>query len=72
MSVPVQGGFGAFHYGVSRVLAVIAGVSREDGLTYAVLSHESQIIFEIIVGLISMYVMYGRHIKVTPIPQKRD
>jgi len=72
MSVPVQGGFGAFHYGVSRVLAVIAGVSLEDGLTYAVLSHESQIIFEIIVGLISIYVMYGRHKKVPPIPQKRD
>lgn len=72
MSVPVQGGFGAFHYGVSRVLAVIAGVSLEDGLTYAVLSHESQIFFEIIVGLISIYVMYGRHIKVPPIAQKRD
>ncbi len=63
MSVPVQGGFGAFHYAVSRVLAVIAGVSLEDGLTYAVLSHESQIVFEIIIGLISIYIMYGRHYK---------
>ena len=66
MSVPVQGGFGAFHYAVSRVLAVIAGVSLEDGLTYAVLSHESQIIFEIIVGLVSIYVMYGRNIRKVP------
>jgi hypothetical protein len=71
MSVPVQGGFGAFHYAVSRVLAVIAGVSLEDGLTYAVLSHESQIIFEIIVGLFSIYIMYGRHRKVPSIPPKR-
>ena len=63
MAVPVQGGFGAFHYAVSRVLAVLAGVSLEDGLTYAVLSHESQIIFEIIIGLISIYIMYGRHHK---------
>ncbi len=53
-----------------RVLAVIAGVSLEDGLTYAVLSHESQIIFEIIVGLISIYVMYGRHKKVPHNPAK--
>jgi len=63
MSVPVQGGFGAFHYAVSRVLAVIAGVSLEDGLSYAVLSHESQIVLEIIIGLISIYIMYGRHSK---------
>jgi hypothetical protein len=63
MSVPIQGGFGAFHYAVSRVLIVLQGVSMEDGLTYALLSHESQIVFEIIVGLISLYVMYGIHRK---------
>jgi hypothetical protein len=39
----------------------MAGVSLEDGLTYAVISHESQIILEIIIGIISIYVMYGRH-----------
>jgi uncharacterized protein (TIRG00374 family) len=63
MAVPVQGGFGAFHYAVSRVLVVIAGVSLEDGLTYALLSHESQIVFEIIFGIISIYIMYGRRHK---------
>jgi len=63
MSVPIQGGFGAFHYAVSRVLIVLQGVSMEDGLTYALLSHESQIVFEIIVGLISLYIMYGIHLK---------
>jgi uncharacterized membrane protein YbhN (UPF0104 family) len=63
MAVPVQGGFGAFHYAVSRVLIVLQGVSLEDGLTYALLSHESQIIFEIIIGLISIYIMYGRNHK---------
>jgi hypothetical protein len=61
MAVPVQAGFGAFHYAVSRVLVVIHGVSLEDGLTYALISHESQIIFEIIIGIISIYIMYGRH-----------
>lgn len=63
MSVPVQAGFGAFHYAVSRVLVVMHGVPLEDGLTYALLSHESQIVFEIIVGIISISVMYGRHRK---------
>ncbi len=63
MAVPVQAGFGAFHYAVSRVLIVLQGVSLEDGLTYALLSHESQIIFEIIIGLISIYIMYGRNHK---------
>jgi hypothetical protein len=68
MSVPVQAGFGAFHYAVSRVLVVIHGVSLEDGLTYALISHESQIIFEIIIGIISIWVMYGRHRKVPSTP----
>lgn len=63
MSVPVQGGFGAFHYAVSRILVVLHGVSLEDGLTYALLSHESQIVFEVVVGLISIYIMYGRNHK---------
>lgn len=63
MSVPVQGGFGAFHWAVAQVLIVLQGVSREDGLTYALLSHESQIVFEIIIGLISIYVMYGSNFK---------
>jgi hypothetical protein len=63
MSVPVQAGFGAFHWAVSQVLIVMHGISREDGLTYAILSHESQIIFEILVGLVSIYIMYGRNRK---------
>jgi uncharacterized protein (TIRG00374 family) len=65
MSVPVQAGFGAFHWAVSQVLIVMHGISREDGLTYALLSHESQIIFEILVGLVSIYIMYGRNRKNT-------
>ncbi len=63
MAVPVQAGFGAFHYAVSRVLIVLQGVSMEDGLTYALLSHESQIVFEIVAGLISLYYLYGIHRK---------
>jgi len=64
MSVPVQSGFGAFHYAISRALVVMHGVSLEDGLTYALLTHESQIIFEIIIGIISIYMLYGRKQKI--------
>jgi glycosyltransferase 2 family protein len=63
MSVPVQSGFGAFHYAVSRLLVVMYGISLEEGLTFALLAHESQIIFEIIIGLVSFYIMYGRNHK---------
>ncbi|MDQ1332491.1 MAG: glycosyltransferase 2 family protein, partial [Bacteroidota bacterium] len=63
MSVPVPGGIGAFHYIVSRGLAVVHGVNLEDGLTYAILAHESQIILEIIIGSLSFYLMFGRHNK---------
>jgi uncharacterized protein (TIRG00374 family) len=64
MSVPVQGGIGAFHYAVSRGLAFVEGVSLEDGLVYAFLSHESQLILVIAAGLISFYMIFRKnHIK---------
>jgi len=63
MSVPVPGGIGAFHYIVSRGLAVVHGVNLEDGLTYAILSHESQIILEILIGSVSFFIIFGRHHK---------
>ena len=69
MSVPVQGGIGAFHYFVSRGLAVVHGVILEDGLIYALLAHESQILFELILGPISFYMLFGRKLfrKQTPL-----
>jgi len=60
MSAPVQGGIGAFHYFVSRGLAVVHGVNLEDGLVYALLTHESQIIFVLIIGTISFFALFGR------------
>lgn len=63
MSAPVQGGIGAFHYIVSRGLAVVQGVNLEDGLIYAILAHESQIVFELIIGPVSFFLMFGRHHK---------
>jgi len=55
--VPVQGGIGAFHFIISRGLNVIYGISLEDGLAYAVLSHESQLIFSAILGFIAFYAL---------------
>jgi uncharacterized protein (TIRG00374 family) len=63
MSVPVPGGIGAFHYFVSRGLAFVEGVKIEDGMVYAILAHESQLIFIVIVGAFSFYMMFGRRTK---------
>jgi len=61
MSAPVQSGLGAFHYIISRGLAFVEGVKIEDGLIYAFLTHESQLIFIAIAGTISFYIIFGRH-----------
>jgi hypothetical protein len=55
MTAPVQSGLGAFHFIISRGLLVIYGISLEDGLVYAILSHESQMIFGAILGFYSLY-----------------
>jgi glycosyltransferase 2 family protein len=57
MSAPVPGGVGAYHYFVSRGLAFVQGVNIEDAMAYAILTHESQLIFIIIVGAVSFYLM---------------
>jgi hypothetical protein len=59
MSAPVQSGLGAFHYIISRGLAFVKGVKIEDGLVYAFLTHESQLIFVVIVGTISFFMISG-------------
>ena len=57
MSAPVTSGLGAFHFIISRGLYVIYGISLEDGLVYAILSHESQLIFGAILGIYSFYAL---------------
>lgn len=61
MSAPVQSGLGVFHYTVSRGLAVVHGIKLEDGLVYALLAHESQLIFVLILGIFSFFALYGFH-----------
>ncbi len=63
MSAPVQSGLGAFHYIISRGLLIVKGIPLEDGLVYALLTHESQLIFVAIVGTISFFIVFKRHQK---------
>jgi glycosyltransferase 2 family protein len=63
MSAPVQSGLGAFHYIVSRGLLFVKGIPLEDGLVYALLTHESQLIFVAIVGTISFFIIFRSHSK---------
>ena len=63
MSAPVQSGLGIFHYTISRGLLIVNGVPIEDGLAYALLTHESQLIFVAIVGAISFFMIFKKHPK---------
>lgn len=63
MSAPVQGGMGAFHYFVSRGIASVENVSIEDASAYAILTHESQLIFALILGALAFF-MLSRNEKV--------
>lgn len=48
--IPVPGGFGAYHYIITLSLSTIYGIPAETGLVFAVLSHESQAIAQILCG----------------------
>ena len=48
--VPVPGGFGAFHTAVAGALSGLYGLPFSVGLIFATLSHESQVIVDIILG----------------------
>ena len=60
MSAPVQGGFGVYHYAISRALIILENISMEDGLAYAVLTHESQLIWIAIAGTISFFLIFKK------------
>ena len=57
MSAPVQNGFGAFHWIVSRGL-MLFGLSQADGLLYATLCHESQTLMVLILGPITTLLIF--------------
>ena len=57
MAAPVQGGFGAFHWIIYKGLTIY-GISREKGLVYATLSHESQTLLVVILGAYSFLLIF--------------
>lgn len=65
MSAPVPSGMGAFHYFVSQGLLIVNGIPVEDGLAYALMTHESQLIFVAITGAISFFIIFRKE-KVSP------
>jgi uncharacterized protein (TIRG00374 family) len=60
MSAPVQGGIGAFHWIISRGLYVVYDIDLSEGLAYATLSHESQLLLIALLGTISFYLIMGK------------
>ena len=51
--VPVPGGFGAFHWIIALAMETVYGIPFQIGLIFATLSHESQIVTNILCGSVS-------------------
>lgn len=51
--VPAQGGFGSFHLIVATGLGIY-GIGFNEGIVFATISHESQVLFMLILGFISL------------------
>lgn len=60
MAAPVQGGIGAYHWIVSRGMYAVYNISLEDGLVYATIAHESQLILIAILGTVSIYYLFRK------------
>ena len=56
--IPVQGGIGAFHWIVSIGLTIL-GLSREEGMVYATVSHSVTSILLILTGAISLIFVFS-------------
>ena len=60
MSVPVQNGIGVYHFIVAKALTIYGLDYTTVGLLYATISHESQLILEIVLGLASMFIVFKK------------
>jgi len=60
MTVPVNAGIGAFHWIVSRGLHFVYGLELSEGLVFATLQHESQTLLILILGVISLFFIFGK------------
>jgi uncharacterized protein (TIRG00374 family) len=57
MAAPVQGGIGAFHWIVSSGL-LLYDISKTDGLVFATIQHESQVFMVLILGTLSLLMLF--------------
>ena len=57
--VPVQGGFGAYHFIVAAALVPVYGIAQQTGLVFATISHESQVLQMIVNGVISLVIFWA-------------
>lgn len=53
-AVPVQGGFGSFHFIVSRALITVYGIAQTQSMVFATISHESQALAMLLCGIFSL------------------
>lgn len=65
---PVQGGIGAYHAVISRLLVLLPGrnISFTDALSFATLTHAAQTILVMLAGFVSMVVLFStkqRHVE---------
>lgn len=57
MAAPVQGGIGAFHWIVSSGL-LLYDISKTEGLVFATIQHESQVFMVLILGTLSLFMLF--------------
>jgi hypothetical protein len=67
MSAPVQSGIGVYHFFISRALMVVYGISLEDGMVYAILTHESQMLLGAVLGIYSFYMLVRKDHSIHPL-----
>jgi len=67
MAAPVTAGFGAYHWITSRGLVFVYGLPLELGGAYAILTHESNSLFTILLGTISYAILMLNRRKATTI-----
>ncbi len=66
---PVQSGIGAYHYIVTLGLTLYS-IPKEEGLTYATITHGAQSIMLILLGLTSMMLLFSVNRKTAPSESK--
>jgi len=55
--IPVQGGIGAYHWIISMGLTIF-GLTREEGMVYATISHSVTAILFILLGAVALIFVF--------------